>query len=141
MTLEPIELCSPTRSSIVRLTLWEGSLESYPSLHIGIRIEDDGFAGWGTFWVPLSVWEAFLADLTECERTQRGMATLEGIDPGECLLTLESADSLGHFDVHYQMRRGANSLTGKFSLDVEFFGQIVSQFERWDKVAGHSDSR
>lgn len=138
MTVEPIELFAPTRSSIIRLTLVDIGPAYYPGFWVAIGIENDGFTGQATFHIDMPIWKAFLTELLECERTRQGSATLDGIDHWDSSLILGSADSTGHFDIHYQVRRGENFLAGRFSLDMEFFGQMVSGFQRLDKAVSNN---
>jgi hypothetical protein len=143
MDIEPVELFAEMRSSVIRLELSGVSREYNPSFEVTIHVDDEGFSGWGTFWIYLDEWKAFLQDLMECERTRRGLATLEGMGPGERLLTLSSTDSLGHFTARYVIKRhraetSDTVLIGGFPLDVSCFGHMVSGFRRLDEAVHNS---
>ena len=144
---EPVELFAEARSSVLRLALDEVRPEYYPSFQLSADVVDEGFTGGGMYWIEIDVWKAFLTDLQECERTRTGLATLEGMSPGEFRLVLTSTDSLGHFDVcytikrvHYTNRLNETTLSGMFPLDVSCFRQFYSGFQRLDEAV-NSNSR
>jgi hypothetical protein len=129
------------RSSLIRLAVIGVSPEYYPSFQLDVDISDDGFRGSGTFWVTIPEWQAFLSGLAECERIRNGEVTLGDMGEWDSYLALKSANSRGHFVVQYRLTHRETSLRGTFPLDMEFFGQMVSGFQRLDEVVANPQSR
>ncbi len=132
-----MEVSSEDKASRLGIEVINNVFVEYPSLMLSITIADEGFCrAYSSAWVALSQYEAFVADLSRCERARQGEARFAGFSPGELEIAVESSDSLGHFSLSYRLGRTSytprgvqnKTVTGDFDLDVEYFAQIVSDF-------------
>jgi hypothetical protein len=72
-------------------------------------------AGTGVI-VARSDWEAFVASLTELEKSRRGEAILRGADPRELNLCIYAADRAGHMAIRGEIDRVDLESRAKFSF-------------------------
>lgn len=86
-------------------------------LCLNLRIDTAHFSGQSETWVLAASWASFLHDLRELERSRRGRATLQSINPSELRLELYASDALGHmaFD-------GEVSLLLPYDIALRFTG-------------------
>lgn len=128
-------LSSVDRSSGIAFHVNE---HEHSDLNVSVEVKDGWFQGTITTWIKQADLEAFIDQLVMCEEIRQGSATLVSMSPDDLELTLESSDSIGHFRVRYKITGysfvGEDSLPrvlmGGFSLDSEYFAQIVADFRQ-----------
>jgi hypothetical protein len=84
-------------------------------LRLVVSAQHADFSGRADAWVTAESWADFLRQLHALERTRRGAAVLEGIDPRELALIMEATDRAGHMSI-----RGSLGVRGLRELRFDF---------------------
>jgi hypothetical protein len=105
-------------------------------IRANVSVEGNGFAGANdSVWFERTEIDRFVAKLRALDRSREGIATLETMSPGECVLTFRTVDKAGHILLDVQMARLVYTL-GKavyfrcrvgFEVDSSEFSRTIEE--------------
>jgi hypothetical protein len=112
----------------------DAELPSRGDAYLTIRVSSAGFAGHNDLWVSGVSLRAFCSALTALERSRRGEATIESIEPSEFKLTVCSVNSRGHmamtgetgYHVQGENRQYWHAVDFGFEFDSSRLGAAIS---------------
>lgn len=104
-------------------------------IRAAVAVSGQGYSGANhSVWFDGNAIAMFISKLRQLETAREGIATLESMSPGECVITFRHSDPLGHLALYTSIARGTGDNRSlcqlSFQFDPSVFPEIVSELER-----------